>query len=190
MSLLLSLGLLLLALCTLAGAAVAARHSSWRAVPVEQIAAVGGYLMAYFTMVSGFIAWMRARSMGGAAPRLLALAVLFVTGVGPWIAMAIAGLLGSNHSSAIVFAAPSPFILSTMLEALEPGSLISPKVLTAGAGAAACWALIGTALHGLAAGRVHTLLEAQRTAEEELDAVLAAEDAPAESPENAEGSAG
>lgn len=175
MSLLLTLGLGLAAACVFAGAFVAAHRSGWHGVEVQQIAVVGGYEMAYFAFISGFVAWTRARAIGAAVPRLLTLAALFVTAVGPWIAMAIAGVFGSNQSKSIMLAAPSPLYLTTMVDALEPGSTLDPKVILAGAAAAACWALLGTGLHGAAAARVRTALLAERASEQELDAVLAAE---------------
>lgn len=89
------------------------------------VAAVGGHLGAFFVFLVGLATWLRSRSSTAGAPRLLLLAAVFVFGVGPWIAMAIAGVLAKNDSALLVLAAPSPAFAAVLYEKLALGLLKS-----------------------------------------------------------------
>ncbi len=62
------------------------------------VLSLGGYAAAFAVFVSGFAAWTRARASGAGVPRVLLLGALFLAFVGPYIAMAIAGLGGERDA--------------------------------------------------------------------------------------------
>jgi len=143
------------------------------------IAALGGYAGAFAVFVAGFAAWTRARATGPGVPRVLLLGALFLAFVGPYIAMAIAGVGGSG-SSAMLIAAPSPIyafhmvseardltLLASGLPAPDP---VRDAALFAGAVCAGAWALIGLGLLAVAAARVRSRRHAEKVQRETLEA--------------------
>jgi hypothetical protein len=147
------------------------------------VVALGGYSAAFAVFVSGFAAWTRARSGGAGVPRVLLLGALFLAFVGPYIAMAIAGVSGSS-SRAMLVAAPSPVYAIYMvgqandIVVLADGSLVpDPErdaALVAGAVCAGAWAIIGLGLLAVAAARVRARRHAERVQREALEASFTA----------------
>jgi ABC-type transport system involved in multi-copper enzyme maturation permease subunit len=127
-----------------------------------------GYGMAFFGFVVGFAAWARARSQGVGTPRLLLAAALFVAFVGPWIAMAVAGLITSQHDQAMLMASPSPTFAITMAQAISSSAPDAGLELTAGSACAAAWALIGVGLFAAAGMRVRARVQAEAQARAKL----------------------
>jgi hypothetical protein len=82
------------------------------------IGAVSAHLAAFFVFLVGLTTWLRGRCTSGGAPRLLVLAVVFVFGVGPWIVMAIAGVLAKGDDRILLMAAPSPAYAAVLYETL------------------------------------------------------------------------
>src|SRR6478735_531002 len=74
----------------------------------DAVLAFHGYALAFFGFVVGFTAWARARATSAGTPRLLLATALFFAFVGPWIAMAVAGIITSQHDRAMLMASPSP----------------------------------------------------------------------------------
>ena len=136
-----------------------------------------GYAMAFFTFVVGFIAWARARAHSGSTPRVLLAAALFVAFVGPWIAMAVAGLVTSQHDQAMLMASPSPTFVVTMVQAISRSAPESRLAASAGAVCAAAWALIGVGLFAAAGFRVRARLSAEASARAKLQRAFDEEDA-------------
>jgi hypothetical protein len=144
---------------------------------------LGGYSAAFAVFVAGFAAWTRARAGGAGVPRVLLLGALFLAFVGPYIAMAIAGVSGSS-SRAMLVAAPSPVYAIYMvgqasdIVVLADGSLVpDPErdaALVAGAVCAGAWAIIGLGLLAVAAARVRTRRHAERVQREALEASFTA----------------
>jgi ABC-type transport system involved in multi-copper enzyme maturation permease subunit len=140
------------------------------------IIALHGYAAAFLGFSVGFVAWARARSQGSAAPRLGLLVALFFACIGPWVAMAIAGLLTNSHDQALLLAAPSPTYVITMIQAIESSSPDEPMIVLAGTVCAAAWALIGTGLLALASVRIRQRLRQEADSRAELARRLDAED--------------
>lgn len=143
----------------------------------DAVIAFHGYGMAFFGFVVGFTAWARARAHNASTPRLLLTAALFVAFVGPWIAMAVAGLLTNQHDQAMLMASPSPTFVVTMAQAIATGAPDAGLVATAGAGCAAAWALIGVGLFAAAGFRVRSRLQLEAAARTKLQRAFDEEDA-------------
>lgn len=141
-----------------------------------RVIAFGGYVMGYCLFIAGFTAWMRSRSTTTAVPRLLLFAMVFLTALGPWLAMAVAGVLTDGSESAYVFAAPSPTYVFVMMKTIGSGTPDSELVLSAGAACAAAWALLGIGLFLAAAARARKAVRAHEKAQAELDHMLDAEE--------------
>lgn len=171
-----SLLLVLLAvLCMGASLGAGLRYAPARKDADMQIA-LHFYLLAFSVFVIGFGAWARSRSTGTAVPRVLLLSVLFITLVGPWIAMAIAGLVTDSGERALLMAAPSPTYVAIMLDALKGVSPHANEIALAGTICAVAWAAIGVGLFGLATARTRRRLEAEQAVRAELEARFAEED--------------
>jgi hypothetical protein len=143
------------------------------------ILSLGYYSAAFSVFVAGFAAWTRARANGPGVPRVLLLGALFLAFVGPYIAMAIAGVTGSGVSAMLV-AAPSPIYAIHMVSKardvtyLASGALApDPErdaALFAGVVCASAWAIIGLGLLAVAATRVRARRHAEKTKREALEA--------------------
>ncbi|HEX6271621.1 MAG TPA: ABC transporter permease [Polyangiaceae bacterium] len=147
------------------------------------VLALGGYAAAFAVFVAGFAAWTRARATGPGVPRVLLLGALFLAFVGPYIAMAIAGVSGSGNS-AMLIAAPSPIYAFHMVGearnlAFAASGAASPDpareaALLAGAVCAAAWALMGLGLLAVATARVRSRRQAEKIQRETLEASFTA----------------
>jgi hypothetical protein len=150
--------------------APAARENATRVV------AFGGYVIGYCLFFAGLAAWTRARSSTTSVPRALLVAALFLTTAGPWLAMAVAGVLTEGAESAFVFASPSPTYVFVMMHQIGRPSPDTELVLGAGAACAFGWGLLGLGLFGAAATRTRRVVREHDKAQLALDAMLAAED--------------
>ena len=128
----------------------------------DALVAFHGYALGFFGFVVGFTAWARARANGAGTPRMLLVVALFFAFVGPWIAMAIAGLITSQRDRAMLMAAPSPTFAVTMAQALSSTAPDRGLIALTGSACAAAWALIGTGLFSSASLRVKKRLQAER----------------------------
>jgi hypothetical protein len=167
------LSLAMLGFVTATGAFLAPTQSK-----AEAIVAFGGYSAGFGLFVIGFAAWARARAHGASVPRVLLAAAVFIAFVGPWVAMAIAGIIDPRDWSLLV-AAPSPTFAVSMMDAIESGKPDQHLIVLAGTACTAAWALIGVGLLGMAGYRVRKRLDQEARARKELEAILAAEDAAA-----------
>lgn len=176
MSLLLLLGLVALLLESAGGVAAELLGGSPSATQnVRSLLAFGGYAAGFFVFVVGFTAWVRARSTASTTPRLVLLAMLFLALIGPWIIMAIAGVVTQREDSAMLLAAPSPvYVFQMMKELGRP----SPDRLVIGAGAvcAAAWTLLGMGLLGAARVRSGRVVREHEATLAKVDEMLRAED--------------
>jgi hypothetical protein len=146
-------------------------------VDAERVVAFGGYATAFFVFAVGFTTFVRARSTSATVPRLLLAAVLFLAAAGPWIAMAVAGLLSDGSDEALIVAAPSPLYAFVMMSTLSNPATSQPMTLLAGTLCASAWAFLGVLCfvagtararrivreHDLAMGRVEAMLAAEQT---------------------------
>ena len=156
----------------------------------DALLAFHGYALAFFCFVVGFAAWARARSKSAGTPRLLLATALFFAFVGPWIAMAVAGLITSQHDRAMLMASPSPSFAVTMVQAASTSSPDAGLILATGAACAAAWALIGVGLFAVASARVRTRLAAERSARAALQRAFDEEEAALEAGDPASASEG
>lgn len=169
------------AIMELQGGGPFARDGAYRVV------AFGGYLAAFCVFLAGFTAWIRARSKSSGAPRGLLVLALFLAGLGPWLAMAIAGIATTGSDESFLVAAPSPAYVFVMMGAIGSGKPSSDVLIVAGAVAAGAWALLGLGLFGAGAARSRKVVREHLEAQAKLDAMLAEEEAgPPDSPEAAE----
>jgi ABC-type transport system involved in multi-copper enzyme maturation permease subunit len=152
--------LALLTVLGLAGNGVVGLMGAKTAADRDALLAFHAYAMAFFLFVVGFNAWARARANSAGTPRLLLIVALFFAFVGPWIAMAIAGLITSQHDRAILMAGPSPTFAVTMAQALSSSAPDRGLISLTGSACATAWALIGTGLFASAGLRVKKRLYA------------------------------
>ena len=171
-ALLLGLGGVALIAQTLLGFELEPRRSPLVSNAGAQVLAFGGYALAFFVFVTGFAVWSRARSKTGGGPRLLLASMIFLALVGPWMVMAIAGVISQGRDEALVLAAPSPTYAGVMMKALATSSAHSRLVLSAGGLCAAGWAVIGLGLFAVGALRTRRLLEQWRSEIARLHATL------------------
>jgi len=143
----------------------------------DALLAFHGYAVAFFGFVVGFAAWARARAKTAGTPRLLLATALFFAFVGPWIAMAVAGLITSQHDRAMLMASPSPSFAITMVQAASTSSPDAGLILATGSACAAAWALIGVGLFAVASARIRTRLSAERSARAALERAFDDEEA-------------
>lgn len=143
----------------------------------DAILAFHGYALGFFGFVVGFTAWARARATSAGTPRLLLATALFFAFVGPWIAMAVAGLITSQRDRAMLMASPSPSFAVTMVQAATAGTPDAGLILATGAACAAAWALIGLGLFTVAGARIRARLAAEHSARAALQHAFAAEEA-------------
>jgi hypothetical protein len=170
------LGLGSLWLVTGVGAAVASRSAgSPSSVDALRVVSAGGYLGAFFLFILGFTAWVRTRASSAALPRLLLAGALLLSGIGPWVVMAIAGVVGSSGST-LVLAAPSPAYVLVMLEWADRSSAAREPILLGGVTCALSWALLGAGLLNAAYLRTRRVTAAHARALHEMEAMLDAED--------------
>ncbi|HEY4157441.1 MAG TPA: ABC transporter permease [Polyangiaceae bacterium] len=143
----------------------------------DALVAFHGYALAFFAFVVGFMVWARSRAHGAGTPRVLLVVALFFAFVGPWIAMAIAGVLSSTPDHALVLAAPSPTFTIAMISAIKTDAPERGALLLGGTACAAAWALIGAALLTLGSARAKKRLDEEAARHARMEAALAAEDA-------------
>jgi ABC-type transport system involved in multi-copper enzyme maturation permease subunit len=143
----------------------------------DALLAFHGYGIAFFGFVVGFTAWARSRAQGTSTPRVLLAAALFVAFVGPWIAMAVAGLITNQHDQAMLMASPSPTFAVTMAQSISSSAPDAGLVATVGWACAAAWALIGVGLFAAAGLRVRSRLQAEAAARAKLQRAFDEEEA-------------
>jgi hypothetical protein len=151
----------------------------------QVVIAFDGQLLAFLLFLCGLSAFFRTRAEGGTVPRVLLVVTCVVTAIGPWIAMAIAGVVTRGGDSTLALASPSPTYAFVLAEEMQRGAagvenLILPAVLCSTG-----YALFGVGLFAMAAGRAHARLAQERARLNQLEALLDAELAAEEGPEDA-----
>jgi ABC-type transport system involved in multi-copper enzyme maturation permease subunit len=153
----------------------------------DVLIAFDGQLLAFLLFLCGLSAFFRTRAEGATVPRLLLVLATVVAAIGPWIVMAIAGVVTQTSDGTLALASPSPTYAFVLAEQIQRGSadvanLILPAILCS-----AGYALFGVGLFAMAAGRAHARLGQERERltrlEALLDAELSAEEAAAVAPE-------
>ncbi len=140
---------------------------------LARVGSWGLYLLGFSAFCAGFMAFTRARAKAALVPRLLLGGAVFTAAVGPWVVMAIAGIVTEDAAASRVFAAPSPtFVPIVLFERVGR----SPELVLAAAACAIGWAILGLALTVAAELRTRRALAAHRAALARVEALLEAED--------------
>ncbi|HEY8943726.1 MAG TPA: ABC transporter permease, partial [Polyangiaceae bacterium] len=136
---------LLSVVCVSALTAVGVFSSSTRD---ERFAALslGGYAAGFTLFLLGFSTFSRARAQSSAVPRLALAGALFVALLGPYIAMAIGGILTNGPERALLMTAPSPAFAFVVLDQLRSPGGDAELYALAGAVASVGWGLVGIGL--------------------------------------------
>lgn len=110
----------------------------------------GGYACGFALFSTGLASFARARAGSAAVARLSLAGALFLALLGPYIAMAIGGMLSSGSERALLMAAPSPAFAFVVVDRLRSAGGDADLYAIAGAVASAGWALfgLGLLLHG------------------------------------------
>ena len=150
----------------------------------DVLIAFDGQLLAFLVFLCGLSAFFRTRAEGATVPRVLLVVITVMAAIGPWIVMAIAGVVTQSSDGTLALASPSPTYAFVLAEEIQRGSanvknLILPAILCS-----AGYALFGVGLFAMAASRAHARLSHERERltqlETLLDAELSAEEAAAE----------
>jgi hypothetical protein len=146
---------------------------------VHSLLAFGGYAAAFSVFLVGFCVWARSRAHSGAVPRVLGLGALFVALLGPYIALAIAGILAEGGERMLLLAAPSPAFAFVMVDKFRSPGSDADLFALAGATAALGWALLGIGLLIAGALRAKRRWLAERAERERSLAIVPETPAPA-----------
>lgn len=141
----------------------------------EVLVVLAGQLLAFLVFLCGLSAFFRARAEGATTPRVLLLVTILSASIGPWILMAIAGVVTRSGDSAMALAAPSPTYAFLLAEQMQRGAANLTDLLLPAVFCSAGYALFGLGLLAMAAARVHTRLAQERQRLSQLEAMLEAE---------------
>jgi ABC-type transport system involved in multi-copper enzyme maturation permease subunit len=134
-----------------------------------------GQLLAFLVFLCGISAFFRSRAEGATAPRVLLLVVIAAAMLGPWIVMAIAGVVTSTGDATMALAAPSPTFAFVLAEALNRSLPTVRELLVPAILCSAGYALFGVGLLAMAAARTQHRLSLDRERQTQLEAMLDAE---------------
>ncbi len=135
-----------------------------------------GYAVGFYTFVVGLGALLRARATSSMVSRVLLFTILFALAAGPWIVAAIAGLvLDSSSNEAFLLAAPSPFYVFMMVDAIQRSR--GEALVVAGLVAIFVWACLGLMFLLLARSRCARIIAEHEVVLAETARILDAEDA-------------
>ena len=143
----------------------------------QQIVCLAAYAIAFYVFLVGLGAFLRARTSGPMAARVLLFTLLFAVSVGPWIVAAIAGIIADNRGGAddaLAIGAPSPFYVFLMMAKVDEPD--AQGIIIAGVAAMLAWVTVGLALLGAARARCAKVLGEQAAALAHTEALLRQED--------------
>lgn len=130
-----------LASLTLLGFALASSRDD-----VYSVVGFGGYALGFSVFMLGFASSCRARAQGAAVPRVLLAGALFLALLGPYIALAIGGVLTDGDDRMALVAAPSPAFAFALVQRLRSPGGDADYYVIAAAAASLGWALVGLGL--------------------------------------------
>jgi len=137
--------------------------------------AFDGQLLAFLLFLCGLSAFFRTRAEGPLVPRVLLVVTTVVAAIGPWIVMAIAGVVTQTSDGTLALASPSPTYAFVLAEEIQRGSANLDKLVLPAVLCSAGYALFGVGLFAMAAGRAHARLMQERERVSQLEALLDAE---------------
>ena len=157
------------AVCIAASAALLTKASD-----VHALLLFGAQQAAFLTFVAGLSAFFRTRAEGATVPRVLLMLAILSATIGPWIVLAIAGVV-TRGDATMALAAPSPTYAFMLAESMLSGSTKAADLMLPAIFCAAGYALFGVGLLGMAANRAQKRLTAERERLSHLEALLDAE---------------
>lgn len=131
------------------------------------VLAFGGYALCFLLFLTGFVLYTRARSQNGTAPRVLLVLMVFVATAGPWLILAMAGLM-ARVDEVMWLASPSPAFVFQLFDSLLSGRPEAETQLFSMIASATGWALLGVVFWALGTRALRRRLlqeRQQRTAE-------------------------
>jgi hypothetical protein len=128
---------------------------------LSSVLSFGGYALCFLLFLSGFVLFVRARSAGRAAPRVLLLLVVFFANAGPWLLLAMGGLMG-RLDEILWLAAPAPSFTFELMDALIASRHNAKTLLVAMIVSATGWALLGVVFWGFGSRTLRRRIEAER----------------------------
>lgn len=131
------------------------------------------YAGSFFLFVAGFSAWMRARARGVSGARITTVMVVFGAFIVPWLLAATGGAL-ADIDEALVIAAPSPFYVGVVLDAV--GKTNDFYKIVAGLVSSCVWAVLGILAFFGASARARKAIAEHEALLIETDRLLEAED--------------
>jgi ABC-type transport system involved in multi-copper enzyme maturation permease subunit len=137
--------------------------------------AFDGQLLAFLVFLCGISAFFRTRAEGATVPRVLLVLTLITATIGPWIALAIAGVVTRSGDGVLALGAPSPVFAFILAEEIARSSSSLPGEMTAAVLCSVGYALFGVGLLAMAAGRAHARTRQERERLSQLEAMLDAE---------------
>ncbi|HEX7663307.1 MAG TPA: ABC transporter permease, partial [Polyangiaceae bacterium] len=158
-----------------------------REIDIQKIFVWTAYTALFTLFIAGLVTWLRARDNTPWIARLIAVAILFLIVVLPWIIVAIGSVTGggSDDEWALV-ASPSPFFAFAMVSALD--KIDGGATVEFGFGCAMAWGFVGFGLLAAAARRCSkaitryeaSIAQAEAAFRDEDEAMARAAAAPAE----------
>lgn len=127
------------------------------------ILAFGGYALCFLLFLTGFLLYARARSQDGTAPRVLFVLVVFFANAGPWLLLAMAGMM-ARMDEVMWLAAPSPSFVFQLFDSVLLARPEAQTQLFATIASASGWALLGALFWGLGSRTLRRRLAAERRA--------------------------
>ncbi|HEX2871452.1 MAG TPA: ABC transporter permease [Polyangiaceae bacterium] len=141
----------------------------------EVLLAFDGQLLAFLLFLCGLSAFFRTRAETPVVPRVLLVVTTVVAAIGPWIVMAIAGVVTQTSDGTLALASPSPTYAFVLAEEIQRSSVNLPNLILPAVLCSAGYVLFGLGLFIMAAGRAHTRLVQERERASQLEALLDAE---------------
>jgi hypothetical protein len=121
----------------------------------------GGYALCFLLFLTGFLLFVRARSKDGTAPRVLYVVIVFVANAGPWLLLAMAGMM-ARVNEVMWLASPSPAFVFQLFDSLLLGRPEAQTQLVAMIVSATLWALLGVTFWALGSRALRRRLLAER----------------------------
>lgn len=147
-------------------------------VDLKRVACVlsfAGYALCFLLFLTGFVLYTRARSQNGTAPRVLLLLVVFVANAGPWLVLAMAGMMG-RVDEVLWLAAPAPSFVFQLIDSLLSARSHSQVLLFAMILSATLWALVGVILWGVGSRLLKKRLTSEAQERQRLSQPFATDD--------------
>ena len=141
----------------------------------DVLLAFDGQLLAFLLFLCGLSAFFRTRAETPVVPRVLLVVTTVVAAIGPWIVMAIAGVVTQTSDGTLALASPSPTYAFVLAEEIQRSSVNLPNLILPAILCSAGYALFGLGLFTMAAGRAHARLVQERERVSQLEALLDAE---------------